>query len=102
MYKFNWKNATPETDITQSAREKTYHSVDFVGTTEPLVVGLQTNCHGWRPFSFLMPYVCRVGVLSGWYRVNWTGHKATEALCGIIVLSKGIYLYCALTKPSLF
>lgn len=31
---FNWDNVTPETDATQTARERTYHSI--VGTPEKL------------------------------------------------------------------
>lgn len=33
-WKFNLENATPETDLMQPAREKKYHSVGVVETTE--------------------------------------------------------------------
>lgn len=34
-----------------------------------------SNWRTWRPFLFPTPYICRVGLLSGWCRVVWTRHE---------------------------
>lgn len=36
--------------------------------------GKKINYRARWPFSFLMPYMCRVRVLSGWYCVIWIRH----------------------------